>query len=348
MRLDPLAQPLRRIEPFAMKTERRHELQKNQLADALGSEIDYLRPYYKTIVAVLIAVAAIGATIAVIANQRSSNNAAAWGSFYDVVGDGNSDKMPAKFESVAKAYAGTQAALWADLSAADLKLQSGSTKMFSDRNEAEKELAQAKLLFETVLKNAGNEQMLRRRAHFGLAQTLEAMNNPEEAQTVFEQIAKDNPEDAFGKAATQRLTQIKRLNDSQWFAWFAEYKPVPPIDDPLHGRGPLGELPGSNDLNNDLQAPGIIGNELEEKMEESPIEFDAPKTTAPEEKKDDAPPATPAEAEAPQDEKKTEAPATEPPAETPAAEKKEDAPPAEEPKPEEKAAEPAPAPADEK
>ncbi len=327
-----------------MKTERRHELQKNQLADALGSEIDYLRPYYKTIVAVLIAVAAIGVTIAVLSNQRSSNNAAAWGSFYDVVGDGNSEKMPAKLESIAKAYPGTQAALWAELAAGDLKLQSGATKMFSDRKEAEKDLAQAKQHFEAVLKGAGSELMLQRRAKFGLAQTLESMNNPEDAQPVYEEIAKDNPEDAFSKAATDRLAQLKRLNDNQWYAWFAQYKPVAPIDDPLQGRGPLGELPGSNNLNSDLQAPGIIGNELDEKMDESPIEFDAPKSKTSAEKKDDAFPIDPANTETPPDEKKAEEPAAEKPADEPAAEKKaDDAPATEEAKPDEKPADPAPA-----
>lgn len=312
-----------------MKTERRHELQKNQLADALGSELDYLRPYYKTIVAVLVAVAAVGITIAVLSSQRSANNAAAWGNFYNVLGDGNSDKMPAKLESIAKSYPGTQAALWSELAAGDLKFQSGSAKMFSDRDDAEKDLAQAKQHFESVMKAAGGQAMLARRAKLGLAQTLEAMNDPEAAQPHYEALAKENPDDAFGLAATERLAQLKRLNDKQWYAWFAKQEPPPPPEDPLKGSGPLGDLPSSNNLN-PLSAPGIIGSELEDKTEESPIEFDAPKT-APSEKKEESPSSS-TEDRAPADEKagapKSDEPAVEAPSnedkpsETPSEEKK--------------------------
>lgn len=318
-----------------MKTERRHELKHNELADALGSEIDYLRPYYKTIVGVLIAVAVVGVTIAILSNQRSANNVAAWGSFYDVVADGNSEKMPAKLDSLAKAYSGTAAAAWAELAAGDLKLQSGSAKMFSDRNEAEKDLGQAKQHFEGVLKEGGKQPMLLRRAKFGLAQTLETMNTPEEAQPLYEELAKDNPEDAFGKAATERLAQLKRLNDKQWYAWFDGYKPVAPPADPLQGSGSLDNLPSSNNLRNDLQAPGIIDSELDEKMDNSPIEFDAPKTKSTP-KKDDAFPIDPANTEnPPADEKKADEPATD----NPADDKKVDAPPAED-KTEDKPADP--------
>src|SRR5687767_4932827 len=112
-----------------MKTERRHELQKNQLADALGHEIDYLRPYYKTIVGVLIAVAAIGTTIAILSANRNAKNTAAWGNLYDVVADGG-EKMPRKLEGIADAYPGTVAALWAELAAGDVELRSGAGAMF--------------------------------------------------------------------------------------------------------------------------------------------------------------------------------------------------------------------------
>jgi hypothetical protein len=305
-----------------MKTERRHELKHNELADALGSEIDYLRPYYKTIVGALIAVAVVGVTIAILANQRSANNAAAWGSFYDVVADGNSEKMPAKLDSLAKAYSGTAAGAWAELAAGDLELQSGAAKMFTDRDDAKKALTKAKQHFQNVIEDGGKQPMLQRRAKYGLAQTLETMNEPEEALPLYEGLAKDNPEDAFGKAATERVAQLKRLNDNQWYAWFDGYKPVAPPADPLRGSGSLDNLPSSNNLKNDLPASGLIDSELDEKID-SPIEFDAPKSkSAP--KKDDAFPIDPANNNP--DEKKADDPATE----TPADEKKADAAPAEE------------------
>lgn len=72
-----------------MKTERRHELQTNVLADWLGRQIDALRPYANTIITVVavVVVALVGYSIW---NQWSkSAAAAAWGEFFEVTFTGN-------------------------------------------------------------------------------------------------------------------------------------------------------------------------------------------------------------------------------------------------------------------
>jgi hypothetical protein len=310
-----------------MKTERRHELQKNQLADTLGSEIDYLRPYYKTIVGVLIAVVAVGATIAILSSNRQAKNIAAWGSFYDVVAESNAEKIPKKMEGLVNTFPGTPAALWAELAAGGLELQTGSQKMFSDRKAAEESLSKAKRHFQTVLEQGKSQPMLRRRAQFGLAQTFEALNEPDEALPLYEQLAKDDSEDAFGKAATERVAQVKRLSDNGWYTWFAKHEPALPAEDPLEGRDPLHNLPSRNNLNKGLNAPGIIGSELMETEPSNPlepgIELDSPKKKAPRDKTDDAFPVKPDATGEPADEKKTDEP---PASETPSDEKKADAP----------------------
>lgn len=335
-----------------MKTERRHELQKNELADALGHELDYIKPYAKTIVGVLIAVAAVATTIAFLSSQRAEKNATAWGDFFNVIADSD----PKEMASLAETHPGTSAALWAELAAGDMKLATGSRHMFDDRKEAEVNLDQAKRHFENVSKQAGKQVLLARRAKLGLAQTYEAMNEPEAAQPIYEELVKENAEDAFGLAAKERLAQMKRLSEENWYAWFSAYKPVPPTD-PLQGRGPLDldNLSPTNDLNRrpGLEAPGIIGNELmEDEKSDSPIQFDSPGTKAPEAPKpDDSFPAKPestdpAAEEKPADDKPADAPATEdkPADEKPAEEKPTDEKPAEEKPAEEKPAEESAAP----
>jgi hypothetical protein len=231
----------------------------------------------KTILAVVVAVVAVSVTIAVLSGQRATKNAAAWSSFYQVIGEsgGNSERLPKQLDSVAKAHTGTSAALWSELAAGDFQLQAGIRHMFDDRSEAETSLEAAQKHFEAVIKGSDSQPMLSRRAKLGLAETLEAKNEPDEAEKVYQELVDKNKEDVFGKTAAERLSQVKRLNEAKWYAWFSKYKPAPPSD-PFPGRTPggIGDLPGMNDL----QAPGVIGSELDDiNKSNSPIEFDAPK-----------------------------------------------------------------------
>jgi hypothetical protein len=295
-----------------MKTERKHELQKNELADVLGHELDYLRPYLKIILAVVVAVVAISVTIAVLSGQRASKNTAAWSSFYQVIGESGSDseRLSKQLDSVAKANAGTSAGLWSELAAADFKLQSGIRQMFDDRSEAERNLEEAQKHFESVIKGGESQPMLVRRAKLGLAETLEAKNEPDEAEKIYQELVDKNKDDVFGKTAAERLAQVKRLSEAQWYAWFAKYKPAPP-GDPFKGRvpGDMSDLPGMNDL----KAPGIIGSELDDiNKTDSPIEFDFPKRkpTLPEETPDESKPEESKPEEKPAPEKSPEEPGT--------------------------------------
>lgn len=246
-----------------MKTERRHELQKNDLADVLGHEIEFIRPYFKTILAVLIAIVAVVFTIAFLSNQRATKNAAAWGQFFDAIAEGD----PELIEKFADNHASTRAGMWARLQAANQKLADGSRLMFEDRKEAEVSLDQARKDFQTLIDQSSAERDIKRRARFGLAQTYVAMNDPESALPILEEIVKEDEADPVGKAAAEHLAQVKRLSEAQWFAWFDKHKPTP-LPDFSSGRSPLGldNLPAHDDLRkkkaDDLPLSGLLEDEL--------------------------------------------------------------------------------------
>lgn len=329
-----------------MKTERRHELQKNDLADMVGTEIDHVKPYLKTILGVIVALLAVGFTIMFLSQQQATKNAVAWGELYEVLGSPSTQDL----EKFSEDHNRTQPGEWALLVAANSKLQEGVRQMFENRQDAEESLSQAKKLFQKVLDSAPSQVMIRQRAQLGLAKTFESLNEPEAAIPHYEQLVQSAPDTPFGKAAAERLASLKRLNSEHWYAWFAEQKPAPALDPRSTNPLNINDLPGQDNLRTpggDLSLPNLLEQglkDLEKKGGDIQLPSDNPGPTAP-----------------PTTEPKTEAPATETPAtETPAAPapatpptteepKTELAPPANATPAEEKKADEAPAaPADEK
>lgn len=308
-----------------MKTERRHELQKNDLADIVGGEIDYVKPYLKTIVGVVIAALAIGFTIAFLSNQQAAKNATAWGDFYKVVA------MPSAedFEQFGKDHTNTQAGAWALLSAADLKLRAGAFRMFDDRKTAEEDLTEAKKLFETAMKEGASQPMIRRRAQLGLGETNETLNDPEAAEKIYAAIVKEDANDPFGKAAAERLANLKRLNDQQWYAWFAEFKPAPPVDPRTGSPLDINNLPGRDNLRtpgSDLNLPNLLEQGIRDLDKQDgdiklPSDLAPPANSPTEEKKADEE-QQPAETPATEEKKTEEAKPEEQPADDSKAEEK--------------------------
>jgi hypothetical protein len=340
-----------------MKSEQRHKLQTNKLADTLGHEIEYVKPYFKTILGIVIAVIAVGFTIAYLSSRQAAKNDVAWSKFFDVVASPGEEELDKYVET----YGNTPAGLWASLAAADMKLNRGSFEMYRDRKEAEVQLDQAKKQFLSVIDAAKNDRMVLRRAQLGLAETYETLNSPEEAEPIYEKLVKDSPDDVVGAAAKERLRQMRELVDQKWFAWYEKHTPPAPFDPNSMGRDPfdLNNLPGQDNLRNKNlpPAPGsLIEGELDDlskeqplfpgftpgetKGEEMPPDATTPKepvtppaetpappeTPAPAEPSDDqpqpepAPPAAPAPMDSNTDENPPAAPTVEPPtAEPPAA-----------------------------
>jgi hypothetical protein len=315
-----------------MKSEQRHKLQTNQLADTLGHELEYVKPYLKTILGILIAVVAVGFAWAYLSSQQTAKNDAAWTNFFDVVASPGEEDL----DKYVEAYGDTPAGLWAKLAAADMKLNRGSFEMYRDRKEAEVQLDQAKKQFLEVIEAAKNDRMILRRAQLGLASTYEALNSPEEAEPIYEKLAKDSGEDAIGMAAKERLRQMTALADQKWFAWYDKYTP-PPSDPNAMGRDPfdLNNLPGQDNLRGrDLTPrPGsLLEDELNTLENEKPLfpgftpDSTEPDSTEPDPAKPEAPAAT--EEESPTDPAPAEPAPTDPAPTDPAPTESEPAPPA--------------------
>ena len=65
-----------------MKTQRRHELQQNELADHLAKWLEQVKPYSKLIVGVAVVIAAVLFAVVFISNSSRRTNEAGWTAYY--------------------------------------------------------------------------------------------------------------------------------------------------------------------------------------------------------------------------------------------------------------------------
>lgn len=318
-----------------MKSERRHELQTNKLADWIGHKIEKIVPYSRAILGGIVAflVAAIGYTI--LSHQQYAAAGRAWQSYLEAIMERDVDSQVADLEDVATREAGSPAAIWALQTQADLDLDRASRMLFSNRDEALKILDRAQKNYEKIEEEASRNATLLERARFGLGQVFECQGSLEKAKTKYEQVVKAKSSPAYSKLAARRLEAIADPKVADFYAWFEKQKPAPPPP-----RGGL-NLPGGNlgDLPDrpDLKFPDFGGTSgtTPDKTPAPEGKTDEPATDKPAGTPSDKPANQPAE-EKPTDAKPADKPAdakpAEKPADKPAAEQKPaDAKPAEKP-----------------
>ncbi len=233
-----------------MKTQRRHELQTNELADHIGNYMQAIRPYQNIILFGTVAVVAVVVAALWLNRQNQAKASLSWGDYFSAL----DAQRPEALEDVAKFHNGSTAAFWAQQSAGDMQLAAGSRQIYQDRKESEKSLKDAEKSLKAVESGAGNQPELVRRARFGLGRVYEAMCDVENAKDYYKKVAEDAPESVLGKLAEQRFKRLSEESVERWYAWFERQEPVLPggMDaasgpgmDPL---GDLGDLPDRPDL----------------------------------------------------------------------------------------------------
>lgn len=219
-----------------MKTQRRHELQTNILADYIGKHLQQIKPYARhiTIGTLLVFVAILAGLY--LSNESAKKRGAGWSDYLKAFAVADADTL----EEVATIHEGSTAGLWARLSAGEINVIEGTDRLFRDREEAEKTLKDARKQFRAVEKDAGGNAELLERARFGLAQVHESLSEVKEAREYYGGVAESSPDSALGKLAKLRFDRLSDKSVERWYHWFERQEPAPPpeqADLSLSGSG---------------------------------------------------------------------------------------------------------------
>lgn len=209
-----------------MRSERRHELDSNDLADSATAIVDRIRPYLGPL-GLAVAAAVLGlAAWTFVDSRRAAAREQSWDECLAAIAGGQA----AGLEGVVARHAGTPAAQWAGLILADGILDQGSQLLYVDRAQAESRLQDAVARYSALLASTTLD-FVRERATFGLAKARENLGQLTEALDGYKAVVREHPNSAVRRFAEARIQALDRESTRQWYDWFAQQKPEPPQAD---------------------------------------------------------------------------------------------------------------------
>jgi hypothetical protein len=249
-----------------MKTERRHELQTNELADWLGRGVKLMENNARTVVGVAVALAIILAAYFYLSSSTSGRNSEGWRAYFQA----RQENDVTKLNVLTQDYAGTSVGAWAQLALADDNLIAGTNDLFIDRATANDRLRAAAQDYERVVasKPAARESLLKQRAMWGLARTYESLNELDKARELYSQLAKKDSwkPPLYAEESAHRLADLEQQPTKQFYDWFAQYQPPAAaksgLDDAMKlDLEPLPDSPPADVLDPAAVAPGSESTE---------------------------------------------------------------------------------------
>ncbi len=233
-----------------MKSERRHELQHNALADWMAQTGKELKPYQNLILSVVVIGLVTFAAYTWWSRTSSSQTAKAWGELYD----GMEPPDLTELTQVIESYPGTKVAHTAAVLSGDYRLINGCDRLFENKAIGEQQLSKAIILYESDLRQS-KSPMLLERATFGLARAKEAKGDLEVAERYYREVVENWSDGAYAAVADQRLNELKRPEIKQLYDDFRNFDPVPAFSNEF-------DVPG--------QRPGF---DMKDVPKERPTEF---------------------------------------------------------------------------
>ena len=256
-----------------MKTERRHELQENVLADWLGKQIVQLKPYSTAIVAGFLITAVLWFAVAQMGANRKQNVSESWDAYFQAAAVSDPDEL----RRIADKYPRTEAGAWARQSAGDVSLATGSRNMFIDREKANEYLSESLEDF-TAANSMASTDLLKQRSLLGIAQANEALNKFDGAESAYNQLIRSWPNTSVAKTSEKRLAFLKKSSTKEFYDWFWDQKPIVPKI-PM-GNGDTGSIKPPS-LYDDLPSNPALELPSEDSLE-SPSGLGGPEMTPPE------------------------------------------------------------------
>ena len=247
-----------------MKSERRHELQHNTLADWLVNSAETIKPYQNMLFAALVVIVIAVAGYTWWSRESARQTTQAWDALNSVLEGGNVTKLAQVIED----YPNTTVADMAAVVLADYRLGAGCDQLFTNKATAQDDLNRATSLYELV-RQESRLPSLQERATFGLARVKEANGDLERAEQLYDEVATKWPDGAFAAEASRRVADLKRPATKIFYDDFRKFEPkVAFTKEP--GERPsfdLNSLPGEGSL-----APAVsdlkLGGEEKGKAEE--------------------------------------------------------------------------------
>ena len=218
-----------------MKSEERHKLQQNELADWLGRCYTVIKPYVNAILAVVLLVVVVGCLTFWWRQQSKSEVSTGWDQLFAAL---EADHI-AEIDKVAEQNPNSEIGHWATVISGDLHLANGCQELFTNKATGSQDLQKALDEYTKVRKETRNP-LLRERAIFGLARTYEALSGTRRSQGEldkaiqnYQELVHNWKDGAYYSLAKDRLEDLDTPAGKKFYDQFAQFDPQPKFSPPV-------------------------------------------------------------------------------------------------------------------
>lgn len=233
-----------------MKSEERHRLEQNALADWLGRLMLKVRPYSTLILTAAVVGAVVFGAASWWIRSSAQGNEAAWDNFYTALGNATNSSDPRPLKQLVDRYRGTAVGYWAAVVASEIHLARGTAEILSNRADAIAEIKNAQEGFSLVADEC-RDPRLRERALYGRGRSYEALaatgdvtGNLARAVGDYEQVLGLNTGSVYAKFAEERLKELRRAPVKDFYQRLAAYQP--PAKSPASASSSTGAAAGAS------------------------------------------------------------------------------------------------------
>jgi tetratricopeptide (TPR) repeat protein len=267
-----------------MKSERRHELERNQLLLWLMETSEQIKPYTNHILGAIVVVLLAVLAATYWSRHQAGQSSVAWDEYFVALNSMDRTAM----ENVTQKYRGTIAGQWGLVTLGDMQLDSGCNLLFTNKTSANLELRKAVENYQAALAQA-NIPALLERATYGLARAREAQGDLEQAVKTYGGLVEKWPKGTYYEMAQERIADLKSNSTRGFYDKFAKYDPKPAL---ANEPGTPGKKPAF-DLNAIPDKPGEAKKGDAKQDAASPAKKDAgkPEASKPETPKAESKPA---------------------------------------------------------
>ncbi len=210
-----------------MKTERRHELQTNELANWLGNATLFVERNARAVVGGVVALAIILIAYFYLTSESEAKRSAGWDQYFRAMQTNDVTEL----NDIVTNFDGSPVAAWSRLALADDNLIAGTNDLFTNRAIANDRLRAAATDYEEVVRSsaAAKEQLLKQRATMGLARTYESLNELGKARELYWELADEKRWEPplYAAMSAQRLANLDQASTKEFYDWFARLQPTP-------------------------------------------------------------------------------------------------------------------------
>ena len=252
------------------KTERRHELQQNELAAYLEKVNKQIEPYSKPILGVVLVVMAVGIGWSFYSSEQEADSSFATLELIKATSAQMID--PEDLDTVNSEFPETSAGKLAKLYQGLALVNEGNDLIYEDPESATETLnAGIKVL--TNIAEGNSEPLIKSRAYLGIALAQTTLGDTEAAVAAYEKVKKADESEAMVEYAANRIATLTSTATKEFSDWFKDtsFEVVTPAN-PDPSLPPANGLPSIDSFLPDLGTPST---DSDTKEKENPLTGEA-------------------------------------------------------------------------